>query len=335
MKKFGFALVVISLVSFGLVNESYLNYLPESESKHIIHHQYYSYSFQSEFLQAEWVAYQITTETAFGNVKRTNSFKEDPLLDSCNTKTFYPNSGFDRGHLCPAGSMAFNQTAMSESFYMSNMSPQLPGFNRGIWKKLETQVRTWGYENDTIYVITGPVLTEFIDTIGNLPVPKYYYKVILDYRQPELKAIGFVMENTSSSLPLKMFTVTIDSVENLTGIDFFPNITDSLEDVLESSFDTSLWSWTPVRVEKNSLEVNKYRCDGITSSGNQCSRTVTDSNSYCWQHQPDPEPMVWVCGKSKVYHTAKDHRGLKRCKKEIIEMKLSNAIELGLRKCRD
>lgn len=335
MKKIGVALVVITIFSFNEISDSYLNYLPESSGKQIVHHQHYSYSFYSEFLQAGWVAYQISSETAFGNVKRTNSFKEDPFLDSCETKSFYPNSNYDRGHLCPAGSMAFNKTAMSESFYMSNMSPQVPGFNRGVWKKLETQVRTWGYQNDTIYVVTGPVLTEFIDTIGALPVPKYYYKVILDYQEPEIKAIGFILENMPSSQSLKYFTVSIDSVESLTGIDFFPSLLDSTEDVLESSFDTCLWTWSPISLVKKNLEVNKYRCAGFIASGNPCSRMISDSNSFCWQHQPKQDALVWVCGKSKVYHTARGHRGLKRCKKEVVEMKLSKAIELGLRKCRD
>ena len=334
MKKFGFITGFLFLVSFGFVSNSYRDYLPKHSSTQIIEHGFYTLSFDSIYNQANWVAYQISTETAFGNQMRSNNFREDPQIANSNAKPSYSSSGYDRGHLCPAGSMAFNKTAMSQSFYMSNMSPQVPGFNRGIWKRLETQVRIWGYEYDTIYVITGPVLIAFIDTIGEIPVPKYYYKVILDLKEP--KAIGFVLENTSSSMPLTHVAVTIDSVETLTGIDFFSQVEDDLEQILESSIHTTLWNWdskTP-NIQKTESE-NHYQCNAITGAGIQCSRMVTDSNSYCWQHKPAPEPLVWVCGKSKVFHTAKDHRGLKRCRKEIYEMKLSEAIEMGKRECKD
>ena len=336
MKKIGFIAGFIFLVSFGFVSNSYRDYLPSHSSTQIIEHGFYTLSFDSNYNHANWVAYQISTSTAFGNTKRSNNFREDPKIPNSRLKPVYTNSGYDRGHLCPAGSMAFNKTAMSQSFYMSNMSPQLPGFNRGVWKRLETQVRIWGYEYDTIYVVTGPVLTEFIDTIGNIPVPKYYYKVIVDLKTPEPKAIGFVMENASSSTPLTQFAVTIDSVEILTQIDFFSQLNNRLERRLESSIDIGLWNWdskTPT-IQKT-VEGHKYQCTALTGSGIQCSRMVTDSNSFCWQHVPAIEPTVWVCGNSKVFHTGENHAGLQRCKKEIHEMKLSEAINKGKRECKD
>jgi len=336
MKRIGFLVAMLAVLSFNLVPDSYRSYLPKSSNTQIIEHEYYTVSFNDSFNQADWVAYQISTQTAFGSTKRSNNFKEDPKIENGNLKSSYSKSGYDRGHLCPAGSMAFTNTAMSQSFYMSNMSPQLPGFNRGVWKSLETQVRIWGYKYDTIYVVTGPVLSEFIDTIGEIPVPKYFYKIVLDYRQPELKAIGFVLENTSSNDLISNFAVTIDSVENLTGIDFFSTLPDSIENQLESKINKELWLWDSRTPKKQVKESNqKYRCIALTGSGSQCSRVVADSNSYCWQHQPKAEPTVWICGKSKVYHTARDHRGLRRCKKEIHEMKLSEAIKKGKRKCRD
>jgi endonuclease G len=141
--------------------------------------------------------------------------------------------------------MGWSATAMSESFYYSNMSPQLPGFNRGIWKKLEELVRDWAVEYEGLYIATGPVLKPGLPNIGpnQVSVPAYYYKVILDYTEPDLKGIGFILPNAPSGDPLQNFSVTIDSVERFTGIDFFPLLPDNHEKLLESSRCLKCWSW--------------------------------------------------------------------------------------------
>ncbi len=133
---------------------------------------------------------------------------------------------------------------MSDTFFLSNMSPQNPSFNRGVWKKLENLVRIWALENDEIYVVTGPVLTDGpFNTIGpnEVAVPKRFYKVILDYKEPEIKAIAFILPNERSTEALSNFAVTIDEVERVTGIDFFHLLPDEIEDSLESSFKAELW----------------------------------------------------------------------------------------------
>ena len=127
---------------------------------------------------------------------------------------------------------------------MSNMTPQRPGFNRGIWRSLESLVRKWAKENKEVYVVTGPILTDGpYEAIGEngVSIPKWYFKVILDYTEPDLKAIGFILPNQKSSLPLSSFAVSVDLVEILTGIDFFPAIPDSQEDNLESASSWSDW----------------------------------------------------------------------------------------------
>jgi len=147
--------------------------------------------------------------------------------------------------MAPAADFKWSATAMSESFYMSNMSPQQPGFNRGIWKMLEGTVRNWAAEEGVIHIVTGPVLTGEYHTIGysSVSVPAYYYKVILDYREPELKAIGFILPNRKSRSPLQSFAVNVDAVEEKTGIDFFSAIPDNLEATIESNVDVSRWSF--------------------------------------------------------------------------------------------
>ena len=214
------------------------NYLPAYTSQgDIVKHTAYTLKYNEPYEQAEWVAYKLTATRVNAVVKRTNVFRPDPMVKTGSAEpSDYKNSGYDRGHLAPAGDMAWSVTAMSESFYMSNMSPQMPGFNRGIWKKLETKVRDWAVENEEIYIVTGPILESNLPTIGKnkVAVPNYFYKVILDYKEPEFKEIGFVLPNQSSNQPLESYTVTIDSVEVLTGLDFFPSIPDSLENVIES-----------------------------------------------------------------------------------------------------
>ncbi len=195
--------------------------------------------------QAFWVGYELTKEKTGGPYERTDRFLEDPEVSTGSAKNAdYSGSGFDRGHLAPAADMAWSEESMKASFYFSNMSPQLPGFNRGVWKRLEELVRDWAKSHEHIYVVTGPVLTTpELPTIGEnaVAVPRYYYKVIIDYTEPEWRGIGFVIENTSSSLPLHSFAVSIDSVQRLTALDFFHFLPDTIETRLEAENCFSCW----------------------------------------------------------------------------------------------
>jgi endonuclease G len=133
---------------------------------------------------------------------------------------------------------------MSESFLMSNMSPQTPGFNRGVWSRLENKVRDWALENDSILVITGPVFYGIEEYIGEnlVGVPKYYFKVIADISPPDFKVISFLLENSSSREDLISFSVSIDSLETITGYDFFAAHPDQdMIDKMEARINTSGW----------------------------------------------------------------------------------------------
>jgi endonuclease G, mitochondrial len=226
------------------------NYLPASTANQIIQHTNFTLSYSEKDEQAEWVAYQLTRDELRNVAEREDNFREDPKVFSGSaTPDDYRRSGYDRGHLAPAGDMGFSEKAMSESFYMSNISPQDRAFNRGIWKALEGQTRDWIAENGSLYVVTGGVLTEKIKVIGKknkVTVPKYFYKVLLGLDGPgldgpDIKAIAFLLPNKSSNAPLSQFVISIDSLENMTGIDFFPALPDELEAKLESS--TSLIGW--------------------------------------------------------------------------------------------
>ncbi len=220
----------------------------------ILHHTGYSIGYSKTYHIAEWVAYELSAEETRSVVKRTNRFVPDPLLSSGSaTNTDYHRAGYDKGHLAPSADMCYSQQTMAESFYLSNMSPQTPAFNRGIWKQLEEQVRNWAIDEKAVYIVTGPVLTSGLPTIGphRITVPKYFYKVILDYTQPELKSIGFIIPNEGSTLPLKHFVVSIDSVEQVTGIDFFYALPDGEEKIIERASDANQWSWKGTRSKQD------------------------------------------------------------------------------------
>lgn len=231
------------------------NILPTSTTGQIIKHHHYALSYSEEHEQAEWVAYELTRESLYiKNVSRTDNFRPDPKVRKQSaSRRDYKGSGYDRGHLAPAGDMAFSKLAMSETFYMSNMSPQIRNFNGGIWRELEETVRDWTKKFRHLYIVTGPVLTrEIRETIGNnqVSVPEYYYKVILDIHDPEMKAIGFVLPNEISFEPLSDFAVSVDQVEALTGIDFFPQLMEKdLEEELESQVDVRLWNFNKKRYD--------------------------------------------------------------------------------------
>jgi endonuclease G len=137
--------------------------------------------------------------------------------------------------------MALNLTAMSETFYMSNMSPMTPSFNRGIWSSLEEWVRDAAMANAGLYVATGPILSASCGTLaGGITVPCTFYKIAFkDGQNP--KMIGFIMANTGSSLALKSFAVPIDEIERRTGLDFFPQLEDALEGQLEGRVNLGGW----------------------------------------------------------------------------------------------
>lgn len=221
--------------------------IPETPvSDTIIYHTGFSLVYNEQHEQALWVAYELTKEETIKKFNRTDKFIPDPkVATKTATNQDYEASGYDRGHLAPAADMSWSQASMAESFYFSNMSPQTPSFNRGIWKKLEEQTRVWAIENAKIYIITGPVLSKDLPTIGpnKVSIPKYYYKVILDYTEPSIKGIGFIMPNESSSKPLQSFAVSIDSVEAVTGINFFPLLPNKQETVIEKTVCIPCWTW--------------------------------------------------------------------------------------------
>ena len=258
-------------------------------NEQVIRHTGYTLSYNSGFQLSSWVAYKLTAAQTEGGNERTNKFVPDPLLAGCPVRSDdYKGSGYDRGHLAPAADMAWSAQTMKESFYLSNMTPQEPGFNRGIWKRLEEQVRQWARDRETLYIATGPVLAKGLPVMGphRIAVPKLFYKVVLCYADGTLYGIGIVMPNASSQEPLDHYAVTIDSVERLTGIDFFSRLPDSEEAAAESTVDLTKWSWTATHSGNHKKSGGtSVQCQGTTKAGNRCKNSTTNSNGYCYLHQ--------------------------------------------------
>ena len=225
----------------------------------IITHTGYTLSYNEEYELPSYVAYELTRSEVLGGGEREDSFKEDPeVITGSASLDDYRKSGYDRGHMAPAADFKWSEEAMSDTFYLSNMAPQDPSFNRGIWADLEAVVRTMAYDNGSVYVVTGPVLTDGpYKTIGknDVAVPKRFYKVVLDYTDPELKAIGFVLPNEGSDKALQSYAMSVDSVEEITGIDFYPKLPDDAEERLEASFDAGAWSFNAFTPTGESADV--------------------------------------------------------------------------------
>lgn len=222
------------------------DFLPTSTTNQIVKHTYYTLSYNEAHEQAEWVAYELKKSYVRNNNFRRPFFNEDSKVTtgSADWKN-YKNSGYDKGHLVPAGDMGFDISAYNDTFFTSNISPQLHSFNDGVWNRLEQKIRYWAVKYNGVYVITGGVLEKSLETIGKekVSVPKYFYKVLMAKTGNEIKMIAFLVPNEASQKPLYDFVVSVDRLEKMTGIDFFPKLDDRIENKLESSDDYKSWSF--------------------------------------------------------------------------------------------
>ncbi|WP_218597788.1 DNA/RNA non-specific endonuclease [Polaribacter sp. NJDZ03] len=221
-------------------------FLPTSTTNQVIHHQNYSLSYSEKHEQAEWVAYELkASDLSSTNYKRPYFEIDSAVKTKAAHWRNYKNSGYDKGHLCPAADRRFTKAAHDETFLTSNISPQEHQFNAGVWNRLEQKVRYWAKKNDGVFVITGGVLENNLKTIGSeaVSVPNQFYKVILDKTNGKIKMLAFLMPHKESKLPLYKFVVSVDKIEAKTGIDFFKELDDTIEEKLESSSSYKNWSF--------------------------------------------------------------------------------------------
>jgi endonuclease G len=216
------------------------------QNDQIVEHEAYTLRYNEETEQADWVAYRLMGYKLRKNTaSRTDQvFLEDEFVKTKSATTDdYRNSGYDRGHFMPAADVSWSSSAMTESFLLSNISPQLAAFNRGIWMRLENKVRDWALINRELRVVTGPIFSDKPKKIGKnkVAVPEAFYKIILDITEPEIKAIAFIIPHAASDENILNFAASIDDVEKLTGLDFFPLLPPDVEKKLESGVNKAPW----------------------------------------------------------------------------------------------
>ncbi|MEG2513822.1 MAG: DNA/RNA non-specific endonuclease [Bacteroidaceae bacterium] len=211
----------------------------------------YSMEYDCSLRHARWVAFTFYNTTATNTTGRTEAWANDPDIPAQYRSTRDDYRGYDRGHICASADRVYSVPANEQTFYYSNMSPQMGGFNQRIWADLENRVREWGRSNsfrDTLYVVKGGTIekNQLLKYTGpnNIPVPKYYYMAFLCKKGSQYKAISFWLEHkTNYQKPYNFanYVKKIDELETLTGIDFFHNLPDEIESKVEST--TVLGDW--------------------------------------------------------------------------------------------
>lgn len=216
--------------------------IPRYESSRggqIIRHVGYTVSYDADFKTPQWVAWTLTAGEAAGEEPRAKHFSPDPQVRGAKAyPADYTRSGYDRGHMAPAGDMKWSRQAMEESFYMTNVCPQNRNLNRGDWKDLEEAERSWAACYGAVSITAGPIYTSRNpDRIGahRVAVPDAFFKVLLVNYPAAPKAYGFIFKNQAGSHPLRYYQLTVDEVEAATGMDFFPSLPDKVERRIEAA----------------------------------------------------------------------------------------------------
>ncbi len=299
-------LYLTGIIFFANNAQAQCIYKPFDES--FIDHQFYSLSYVEKHEQADWVCYRLTKGMINGPAERKDNFKIDSKVTTWTASLAdYKGSGYDRGHLAPAADFKFSQLAMDESFYMSNISPQNPSFNRGVWKKLEELMRAWAYEYGTIDIVTGPIFGSS-NSIGNnkVTIPTHYYKAALRKTELGYEAIAFVLPNKKSQSDLHFFTQSIDDLEERIQIDLYHELPDSEENTVEALFTKNSWIWSSsglpriksdnkssqsVTTQQSSTRSKTFdrrttsvQCRGTTKKGARCRNKTLNGSGFCYLH---------------------------------------------------
>lgn len=245
MRNLFIAFLLFSQTLFAFDN---LDFGEPSKADVVVNREGYAVGYSVYHKQPLWVTYRLTKEEVKADrvARKGFRFMPDPSLSagSAQLKDYY-RSGYDRGHMAPAADMAFSEKTMKESFYLSNICPQTPSFNRGIWARLERKMRYWATLEDEIYIVTGPLFSvEKASSIGfnQVTIPVAFYKAVLDISNPP-KAIAFLLPHQGADKKLKEFAITVDELEEKTGFDFFQNLPDEIESKIESTVILGDWEW--------------------------------------------------------------------------------------------
>ena len=235
-------------------------FLPTGPSTQVVHHQFYSLGYEEDWEQPRWVAYELSPKQVKDrSAKRRDEFRPDPKVKTGSAdREDYRNSGYSRGHLVPAGDMSFDETAMSETFFYSNMSPQLVNHNGAVWRELEETSREWIAKKGLTYIVSGPIIGNNPKRIGHnqVAIPEAFYRVMLTNQG---EGLGFIIPHEKQTKPLDYFAVSIDDVEAQTGLDFFPELEELSTPEVESRVDKSSWPINDRRYQLRLTSWNKQQ----------------------------------------------------------------------------
>lgn len=218
---------------------------PDGVPEQMLRRTGYTASYNKATKLPNWVAWHLTADRTTGPAKRSGvDFQADMNVPAPRAEdSDYYGSGYDRGHMCPAADNKYSEKAMEESFLFTNMCPQNGNLNRGDWNEMEQACRRWAKEYGGVYVVCGPILYKGKHkTIGKnkVVVPEAFFKVVLRTGENP-KAIGFIYKNAEGNRPKGDYVNTVDEVERITGIDFFPELPDDVENKVEATADIADW----------------------------------------------------------------------------------------------
>lgn len=221
--------------------------IPPTLSAQLVEYPGFTVSFNADTHQPNYVAWELTGEESRSQMtsRRSSAFSTDTAVIGCPTTYDYRGSGYDRGHMAPAGDMKWDSLAMQSSFFLTNISPQAHDLNQGSWRVLEEKCRDWAVRDSAVVIVCGPIFGDPpYPTIGEtgVAVPERYFKVVLALHANPPRAIGFVMPNSKVSGGIQACAVSVDEVEAITGFDFFAALPDDVEQQIEAECNFPRWS---------------------------------------------------------------------------------------------
>ena len=218
--------------------------VPPGMSDTLVRYEAFDVHFNCERGIANCALYELINGELHGNEERAEVFSPDMGVKGCALLQDYAGSGMDRGHLVPAADLKWSESAMRQSFLMTNISPMHKALNEGGWAKLEEKVREWTVRDSALLVFTGPVVSEGDTTLasGHVTVPSAYYKVIMAPCVKPRRAISFIYPNGHSGGRLRQYAVSVDEVERRTGLDFFPTLPAEEQQLIESAVNLDAWT---------------------------------------------------------------------------------------------
>ncbi len=234
--------VVVTERLLGLEIPSYI------ENHPVVAKLGYSLSYNTDYVQPDWVAYVLTKEEVESeSVGRSDDFYEETdVIPHSALLSDYRKSGYDRGHLLSSANRNFSEDFNQSTFSLLNMSPQLHRFNAGLFLRAEKAERETAVMYETAFIVSGPVFSDDMATIGEseIAVPEEFYKVLLvQDENDDWHAIGLILPQEYENGNLSIYAVTVDKVEEITGIDFYPSLDDAVEEIVEAEFDLVWWPW--------------------------------------------------------------------------------------------